>query len=227
MRLILFGASGAIGTAISDCFKKQGWMVTGITRSVSKHGLITWNPLSQSAANCLDLSQTFDAVCWAQGTNMNDSIYNFDSDKHLELYESNVLYILSSLRQLIDHQLLSKKAKLCVISSIWQNLSRQEKLSYGVTKSALQGLVLSLANDMAKDGYMVNAILPGALDTPMTRKNLSDAQLSKIESATGFGKLPLTDDVANSVFFLCSELNTGITGQFIKVDYGYSDVRRI
>lgn len=230
MRLLLFGATGAIGSSIAECFASKGWEVTGVSRSSQpSRGMVVWNPLdpNQDLANIFKENETFDAICWAQGANLNDSIFNFDVQKHMALYESNVLFILCSLRQLIINKRLSDKAKLCIISSIWQNLSRQSKLSYGVTKSAIQGLVLSLSNDLANDGYLVNAVLPGALDTPMTRANLTQEQMTKIESATGFGHLPNTLDVANAVYMLCSAENTGITGQFVKVDYGFSDVRII
>ena len=100
-------------------------------------------------------------------------------------------------------------------------------MSYGVSKSALKGLVLSLATDLAKDGYLINAVLPGAIDTPMTRNNLSYDQMQLIERATKFNRLVTLVDVASSIYFLCSEENSGITGQFLKVDLGFSDVRNI
>jgi hypothetical protein len=94
-----------------------------------------------------------------------------------------------------------------------------------MTKAALSGLVLSAAADLAGDGHLINAVLPGALDTPMTRKNLAAAQIGTLSSATGFGRLPALGDVASLVLFLCSPQNSGITGQFIAADLGFSNVR--
>ena len=159
--------------------------------------------------------------------NGNDNIGNFDEKFHMELYRVNVVFILKSLNFLLNKNLLNKNARLCILSSIWQLISRQEKLSYGITKSAIQGLVLSLANDLAKDGYFVNAVLPGVIDTPMTHQNLSQLQIDKVKQSTGFNKLNSLVDVANAVHFLLSSNNSGITGQFIKVDLGFSDVRII
>ena len=39
--------------------------------------------------------------------------------------------------------------------------------------------------------------------------------------------IPPLEDIAAAVYFLCSEENTGVTGQFIKIDLGFSDVRNI
>ena len=100
-------------------------------------------------------------------------------------------------------------------------------MSYGISKSALHGLVLSLANDMAKDGFLVNAVLPGVIDTPMTHNNLTKEQIKNVKKSTNFMKLTELRDVVNTVYFLSSNENTGVTGEFIKVDLGYSSVRII
>lgn len=226
-KLLLLGASGAIGGAVRQTFMAHSWDVIGVTRGqVPEHCQVSWNPLDRNSSLPKELGP-FDAVCWAQGKNGNDSIYSFDEASHREMYEANVIFVLSSLNYLVKNNLLTKPARLCVISSIWQELARQNKLSYGVSKSALKGLILSLANDMGVDGHLVNAVLPGALDTPMTHQNLSEKQLGAVISSTQFGRLTALQDVANTTYFLCSPENTGVTGQFIKVDLGYSDVRII
>jgi len=226
--LLLFGGSGVIGNAIADKFRNQGWKVCAVGRTAHLHleyPVFCWPENEKLIPHNIQSLGPFEAACWAQGVNLNDSIYQFDEEAHLKVYQANVLYILRTLNQLIQQKLLLHPARLCIISSIWQNISRQQKLSYGVSKAALQGLVLSLANDMAKDGDLVNAILPGALDTPMTRANLSVKQITKIEHSTAFERLAKLEDVANSAYYLCSPENTGVTGQFIKVDLGFSDVR--
>ena len=63
--------------------------------------------------------------------------------------------------------------------------------------------------------------------SPMTHQNLSEKQLGAVLNSTQFGRLPSLQDVANAAYFLCSDENTGMTGQFIKIDLGYSDVRII
>jgi NAD(P)-dependent dehydrogenase (short-subunit alcohol dehydrogenase family) len=228
-KILLFGANGSIGSAIREKFVKESWTVVSVTRlESSTQDQISWNPLletSQATIDKLCAYGQFDAVCWAQGQNCNDSIYDFDVKQHREVFDANVVYIIQSLSILLKSNLLKKPAKLCVISSIWQDISRQNKLSYGVSKAALKGLVLSLANDLGVDGHLVNAILPGALDTPMTHKNLSADQIAKITHSTQFGRLPNLADVTNTVHYLCSAENSGVTGQFIKIDLGFSDVR--
>ncbi len=229
--LLVFGASGAIGQSICAMALARGWHVTGVARDMPPtpgiHS-ISLDPFALNFTTALLVGKApFTSVCWAQGANRNDSVYDVEVETHLELYRANVLYILITMQALLKANLLSSPARLCVISSIWQRLARQSKLSYCVSKSALHGLILSAAADLAKDGHLINAILPGALETPMTRRNLTPNQLAAMSGATGFGRLTTLEDVASLVGYLCSSANTGITGQFITADLGFSDVRLI
>jgi NAD(P)-dependent dehydrogenase (short-subunit alcohol dehydrogenase family) len=114
-----------------------------------------------------------------------------------------------------------------VVSSIWQRIARQDKLSYIMTKAALGGFVQSASVDLAKSGCLINAVLPSALDTPMTAGNLTAAQIDGIASATGFGRLSSMADLVSAIEYLCSAANTGITGQSLAVDLGFSHARLI
>jgi len=230
-KVLLFGATGAIGSHIGEYFAREGWAVASVSRnSQSVAPVIAWNPLDSNdhvGVVAVRDAGPFDAVCWAQGANRNDSIYEFNVEAHETLYRANVVFILQSLHSLLREGALASPARLCVISSIWQNRARQNKLSYCVTKAALQGLVLSAATDLAADGHLINAVLPGVLETPMTRANLSAEQIKAVESSTRFGRLPTLEDVASAVFSVCSPRNTGTTGQFITVDLGFSNARII
>lgn len=227
--LLVFGASGAIGHAIARAAVEKGWRVTGVARSaVADNGIhgIAADPMSpEFQTDSLRSDLPYTAVCWAQGTNGNDTVYDVDLDRHMEIYQANVAYILVTLKALLGGSLIVPATRMCVISSIWQNLARQSKLSYCVSKAALQGLVMSASADLARDGHLINAVLPGAIETPMTRRNLSAEQMDRLSSATQFGRLASLSDVASLVLYLCSPENTGITGQFIAADLGFSHVR--
>lgn len=231
--MLIFGASGAIGGAIAAAAVEREWEVVATSRQPKSAagGSVEWiavDPFGQdSGVNELKRYAPYSAVCWAQGSNASDSVYDVDLESNLEMYRSNCLFILATLKILLEHRLLEPASRFCVISSIWQQRARQNKLSYCMTKAALQGLVLSAATDLARDGHTINAVLPGAIDTPMTRANLSDSQLRSLISATGFQRLASLNDVASLVLYLCSSENGGVTGQFICADMGFSNVHLV
>jgi 3-oxoacyl-[acyl-carrier protein] reductase len=225
--VLILGASGAIGQALCEWHLIRECSVIGIARKVpanssSRMTWLEWDPCQSETAPPELVATSIDAVIWAQGMNTNDTARTFDAAAHRRIYDANVLYILISLKALLESGALATAARLVVISSIWQNIARSNKLSYGITKSALMGLVQSLSLDLGVEGKLVNAVLPGALDTPMTRANLSPEQIGKLEGMTPLKTLPALSDVCNLAGFLCSPENTGITGQFIAADRGFS-----
>jgi 3-oxoacyl-[acyl-carrier protein] reductase len=228
-KLLVFGSTGAIGRATVDRARERGWAVVAAARNPCKAvegvACVRVDPFAgDSGEDSLADNGPYAAVCWAQGANLSDNVFNVDLERHWELYKANCLFVLATLKILLSHDLLVRPARLCVVSSIWQVLARQDKLSYCMTKAALQGLVTSASTDLAAQGHLFNAVLPGALDTPMTRQNLSLEQINNVKSATKFCSLPTVQDVTALIMFLCSPENSGITGQFVAADLGMSRV---
>ncbi len=231
---LVFGGAGAIGSAVAARFHRAGWRVVSTSRRSSTSGLsaddrvLYVDPFaSDTGFPALVQHGPYEAVCWSQGMNINDSVANFDAEKHLEVYRANCLFVIETLNYLLAKELIPNRARLCIISSVWQKLARQEKLSYCVSKAAIQGLVLSAAVDLAPRGMLVNAVLPGPIDTPMTRRALSADQIARLEAASPFGRLASLDQVAEAVYALCSRDNKGISGQFVEVDAGFSYSRLV
>lgn len=232
-RLLLFGGSGAVGQAIGDAACALGWAVTAVSRSrrssTTERTWVQYDPAGDGFSQP-DFAPggPFDAVCWAQGANRGDSVLDFDAVASAALYEANCLYIARSLNELLAADLLSPAgARLCVVSSIWQERARQSKLSYTMTKAALGGFVRSASIDLAAGGHLINAVLPGVLDTPMTHTALTHEQVLGVARATPFNALPTPEGVARLVGFLCSDQNTVVTGQSITADLGFSHARLV
>ena len=226
---LVIGGSGAIGSAVVEQFMQNKFQVWTSSRSVSTNVKQQLQLLGKSEADrkILQDAPTFDAVVWAQGANLNDNITDVEDDAFAELMQANVGFVVSTMSSLLDSKKITNGARLCVISSIWQQAIRPNKLSYAITKSALSGLVQSAALDLAGQNILVNAILPGVLDTPMTRSVLSSEQINSVASRTGFARLVSPQEVAVLCHFVCSEANTTLTGQSLVADLGFSNVRPV
>ena len=177
-KFLVFGGTGAIGKATVHAAIQRKWNVLPSSREMNAvHGIscIRVDPFAAGFdVEPLVVNGPYQAVCWAQGWNFSDNVYDVDLDQHLDLYKANCLFVIATLQILAKNHLLARAARLCVVSSIWQTIARQDKLSYSITKSALHGLVSSAATDLAADGHLFNAVLPGILDTPMTRDKSND-----------------------------------------------------
>ncbi len=226
---LVIGGSGAIGSAVVEQFIENKFQVWTSSRSVSTNVKQQLQLLGKSDADRKSLldAPNFDAVVWAQGANLNDNINDVDDAAFVELIQANVGFVVSTMSSLLAARKITNGARLCVVSSIWQQAIRPNKLSYSITKSALSGLVQSAALDLADQNILVNAILPGVLDTPMTRSVLSSEQINSVASRTGFARLVSPQEVAVLCHFVCSEANTTLTGQSLVADLGFSNVRPV
>jgi 3-oxoacyl-[acyl-carrier protein] reductase len=73
----------------------------------------------------------------------------------------------------------------------------------------------------------INGLLPGIIDTPMTRKNLAQEQLNQIIDETPSKKLVRPEEIARVAEFLASKNSQGINGQSITVDNAWTISRNV
>jgi len=224
--ILIFGANGSIGNYIFTQFnnEKQEYKVVGTTTNIEKTSENVIHVSNKFLENLLKI-ENIDIVIWAQGHNFNDNINTFNKNNFDQTIDGNVSFILTTLHFLLNNNKIVKDAKMVVISSIWENFSRENKLSYSITKAALSGLVKNLAFDLSKKNILINNVLPGVIDNEMTRKTLSEEELNYIKNYMHFGRLITLDDVFKTIKFLVVE-NTGITGQSITIDLGFTNVRK-
>ena len=227
-KLLIFGGTGALGTAIAQKFSDEGYEVIYGVRKITDGKVQFQVPLTTGPVPDLLKGQLFDAVVFAQGANINDSVITSTVEDLNRLFEANVSFISENTKALISHNLIKHKGKIVILSSLWEQLTRQDKMAYTVTKAAVGGLVRSMAVDLGNaKGILVNGLLPGIVETPMSRGLLSAKQMENIEAQTPGHKLTVPTDVANATYLLGCEDNTAISGQSLFVDYGFAIARVI
>lgn len=95
--------------------------------------------------------------------------------------------------------------------------------AYAASKSGLVGLVQVLASEYGPKGIRVNALLPGATDTPMGRHvaNTPEA-LQFVAGLNAFKRIAAPEEIAEAALFLCSDAASFTTGTAMLVDGGVS-----
>jgi NAD(P)-dependent dehydrogenase (short-subunit alcohol dehydrogenase family) len=224
MKALIFGALGSIGNHILNNFTNDNIETIGTTTNVEK---ITDQVIFVDKDNLNNLLNidNLDIVIWAHGYNFNDNITNFNETNFTTMIDANVTFILLTLNLLLKHNKINNNAKMVIVSSIWEEFTRENKLSYSISKAALSGLVKNIAFDLSSKNILVNNILPGVIDNEMSQKMLLPTQFEYIKQYMNFGRLISLDDVYKTIKFFTIE-NTGITGQSIKVDLGFTNFRK-
>ena len=92
---------------------------------------------------------------------------------------------------------------------------------YSSSKHGLLGLTVTAALEYAVYNVLVNMVSPGFVWTDLSRQTLSKKEKKEIESRIPAGRFAGPEEIASAVLFLCSDLNSYITGQNIIVDGGY------
>lgn len=206
---LVFGGSGSIGSACCAILQEYGDVIS-ISSDLENF---------EEKINSVDI---FSGIIWAQGLNVSDSIHDFDQKTFQGVFDANVLYILNTLATITQNKKIAHGAQLLMISSIWSSLSKPNKLSYTVSKSAVNGLVRDLSIEYGDLGVCVNSLSPGPIDSSMTRTNLSDKELSRIVSETPLKRLLSIGEVASAACTIVKGGLFGVTGQDIVIDGGWS-----
>ncbi len=94
--------------------------------------------------------------------------------------------------------------------------------AYNVSKAGINALTVTLSREEARFNIRVNAVAPGAIDTPMNLPLKSDPKLlGKVISLIPMRRLGKPEEIANAVAFLLSDDASYITGQVLWVTGGY------
>ena len=115
--------------------------------------------------------------------------------------------------------LKNKSGKIINITSIVGHTGNLGQSNYSASKAGIIAMSKSLAIEYAKKNININCISPGFIKTVMT-DNIDEKMKSILMAKIPMNKLGNSDDVADSVIFLASNLSSYITGETIHVNGG-------
>jgi NAD(P)-dependent dehydrogenase (short-subunit alcohol dehydrogenase family) len=93
--------------------------------------------------------------------------------------------------------------------------------AYGTSKAGLAHLTKQLAVELASLNIRVNAVAPGPVDTAMAKQVHTREIRADYHDAIPLNRYGLEEELAEAIYFLCSERSSYITGQILAVDGGF------
>jgi len=112
--------------------------------------------------------------------------------------------------------------KIVNISSIASLVGFEGLVHYCASKGGVNGMIRALALELADKKINVNAIAPGAIETPGATKTMTLEAKKEYMATIPWKKMGTPDDIAQAAVFLASNKSNYITGQVLVVDGGWT-----
>jgi 2-deoxy-D-gluconate 3-dehydrogenase len=240
---VVTGGNGGLGLAMARGLAHAGASIAVAARDEGKgqtavKELIDSAPRSRfyafqasSAPSCRKLIETVvadfgacDILINNAGMNRRKAPEQISEQEWHEIMDVNLGAALFCAQAAYPHMKAAGRGKILNIGSMYSLFGAPTVAAYAASKGGLVQLTRSLACAWAPDNIQVNAILPGWIDTDLTRRarqqvaDLHDLVLSR----TPAGRWGEPDDLAGAAVFLCSPAADFITGAALAVDGGYS-----
>lgn len=240
---LITGATRGIGKSIAKCFYDAGanLILTGTKQEEVKqlnaenkrNGIINIEYIqadfsdTSSTNNFLRKLHQFDQIdiCVNNaGVNkINDFIDTTIADFNW-VNEINLNVPYKILKIVGPKMIANNYGRVVNIASIWSVITRPGRSIYSTSKNALVGLTKTLAVEWASNNVLVNCVSPGFTLTELTNSTNTINQLEAIEKNIPARRMAEPVEIARVVAFLCSDLNTYLTGQNITIDGGFTNV---
>ena len=240
---VVTGGNGGLGLAMARGLARAGAAIAIAARDEGKgqiavKELIGVAPRSRfyafqasSASSCGKLIETVvadfgacDILINNAGMNRRKPPEQISEQEWHEILDVNLGAALFCAQAAYPHMKAAGRGKILNIGSMYSLFGAPTVAAYAASKGGLVQLTRSLASAWAADNIQVNAILPGWIDTDLTRRarqqvaELHDFVLAR----TPAGRWGEPDDLAGAAVFLCSSAADFVTGVALAVDGGYS-----
>jgi NAD(P)-dependent dehydrogenase (short-subunit alcohol dehydrogenase family) len=235
--ILITGAAGGIGRAAVALFTQRGWCVIGVDRSefgdgFPENGLFVQSDISRAEdmevifEKAHQFTESLDALVNNAAVQVAKPITETTVEEWDAVMASNLRSVFLGVK--LAHPLLKAKGGAVInISSVHAIQTSANIAAYAASKGGLLALTRAMAIEFAPDNIRVNAILPGAVDTPMLRAGLGrghgnvQERLDNLARKTVSGKVGKPEEIAQAIYFLAdNEQSSFMTGQALVVDGG-------
>lgn len=156
------------------------------------------------------------------GVEINAPFWEVTEEEYDRVLNVNLKGVFFATQAMVNHaRQTNRPARIINISSVHEELPFPNFAAYCASKGGVKMLTRNLAVELGQFGITVNAIAPGAIETPINTKLLNDpAKLNALLAQIPLARLGQPEDVAGVAVFLASDDAAYVTGSTYYVDGG-------
>ncbi len=133
----------------------------------------------------------------------------------------NLKSIFLASRHAVPHMERAGRGSIVCVASVAGMTGEMGQVAYNTSKHGVIGLVRCMAYDHAAAGIRVNAVCPGAIDTPLLSP-LTEERRTRLEGLHMMRRLGRPEEIARAVLYLAGDESSFTTGAAHVVDGGYT-----
>jgi NAD(P)-dependent dehydrogenase (short-subunit alcohol dehydrogenase family) len=204
--VVVTGAAGNLGAAVSSAFQRQGARVAGIDLETN---LLDQQKVDRKFEEIVEKHGRIDVLCnIAGGFRMGKPVHETSDADWNFLFDVNVRTVLHTARAVVPHMLKAGRGKIINVGAFAAQKGAANMGAYVASKSAVIRLTESMALELREKNINVNCVLPTILDTPQNRADMPKADPKRWVAL---------QDLAGAIVFLASEDARAIHGAALPV----------
>ena len=242
---LITGASSGLGAGIARFFASAGVRVMGLARSERAGQAMIDEIVAQGGDACFrkcDVTVMADCEAAAKaaferwgridclvncaGATRRQTVEDLEEADWDRVIDATLKGVYTMCHCVVPYMKRQGGGKIVNIGSGWSLKGGDQAVAYCASKGGVWNMTRALAIDCGPHNINVNCVCPGDCDTPMLKSECEqlggtyDEAFKASCAVRPLARLGTPEDVAMSVFFLCSDMASWITGSSLVVDGG-------
>jgi NAD(P)-dependent dehydrogenase (short-subunit alcohol dehydrogenase family) len=239
---LVTGAAGGVGREVVNQLVEQGAKVVATDIADSVHQLAKDFPgadmvtVAGDVSKAADVERIFSAgeekfgpiesLINNAGYMIGKALHETSEEDWYAVMSGNVKSFFLCAKRALPNMLKAGKGSITATGSISSVVGLPSQAAYCASKGAVLQFVRQLAVEYAASGIRVNAVGPGAINTPFLTRYLAslpdpEAGAKAVKDAHPMKRWAEPDEVAKALIFLASDNAAFVTGHILMVDGGY------
>ena len=233
--VLITGATGGIGSSILKLFYNNDYNVCVTGTNMDKLNEIEVNYKGKVKCISCNLNEELQIESLVQQSNeyygstdilinnagiTRDNLFlRMKDEEWNNVINVNLNANFKLTKYIIKGMIKSRWGRIVNISSDAAKIGNAGQANYVASKSAIEGLTRTLANEVASRGVTINCVSPGFVKTDIL-ETIDKKTLQNMVQRIPLGRMGTIDEIASAVYFLSSEESAYITGQVLHVNGG-------